>query len=96
MLLHVDELHSYEILDEIHKGDLSCKPGWIRMSVHPVMTDDEIKTILDAIEQLALNYSAWKAEYIYEPDTNEYHHHSFKDTAGELVNSWFNDKLVTG
>lgn len=95
MLLHVDELHSYEILDEIHKGDLSCKPGWIRMSVHPVMTDDEIKTILDAIEQLALNYSAWKAEYIYEPDTNEYHHHSFKDTAGELVNSWFNDKLVT-
>ena len=40
MLLHVDQLHSYEILDEIHQGDLSCKPGWIRMSVHPVMTNE--------------------------------------------------------
>ncbi|HQX74460.1 MAG TPA: aminotransferase class V-fold PLP-dependent enzyme, partial [Chitinophagaceae bacterium] len=60
MLLHVDELHSYEILDEIHKGDLSCKPGWIRMSVHPVMTDNEIQLMLDAIEQVALNYNEWK------------------------------------
>ena len=65
MLLHVDQLYSYEILDEIHQGDLSCKPGWIRMSVHPVMTDEEIRFILDAIEQVALHYNEWKQDYIY-------------------------------
>jgi selenocysteine lyase/cysteine desulfurase len=93
MLLHVDELHSNEILDEIHKGDLSCKPGWIRMSVHPVMTDEEIHFMLDAIEQVALNYNDWKKDYVYEPDTNEYHHHSYKDKIGKQVNDWFELKL---
>ena len=94
MLLHVDELHSYEILDEIHKGDLSCKPGWIRMSLHPVMTDEEIYIMLDAIEQLALHYNEWKTDYVYEPDTNEYHHKTFQDRADELVNNWFNEELL--
>ncbi len=89
MLLHVDQLHSYEILDEIHQGDLSCKPGWIRMSVHPVMTNEEIYLILDAIEQVALNYNEWKQDYSYEPDTNEFHHLNFKDDINEMVNSWF-------
>ena len=89
MLLHVDQLHSYEILDEIHHGDLSCKPGWIRMSVHPVMTDEEIRFILDAIEQVALHYNEWKQDYIYEPDTNEYHHETFMEKTVNLVNDWF-------
>lgn len=94
ILLHVDELHSYEILDEINSGDLSCKPGWIRMSIHPVMTDDEVNFILDAIEQVALHYNEWKADYVYETDTNEYHHRSYKDQVGEQVNDWFLKKLV--
>lgn len=94
MLLGVDELHSNEILDEIHKGDLSCKPGWIRMSIHPVMTNEEITFVLDAIEQVAIHYTEWKNDYIYEPDTNEYHHHSFNDKINAQVNEWFNLKLT--
>ena len=89
MLLHVDQLHSFAILEEMHKGDLSCKPGWIRMSIHPVMTNEEVEFILDAIEQVAANYAEWKKEYIYEPDTNEYHHASFKDEMTETVGRWF-------
>lgn len=89
VLLHVDQLHSYEILEEMHRGDLSCKPGWIRMSIHPVMTDEEIKFILKAIEEVALHYPEWKKDYVYEPDTNEYHHVSFKDQVGERVSGWF-------
>ena len=93
ILLHVDELHSYEILGEINSGDLSCKPGWIRMSIHPVMTNDEINFIIDAIEQVALHYNEWKTDYVYETDTNEYHHHSYQDKIGEQVNDWFVKKL---
>lgn len=95
MLLHVDQLHSYEILEEMHKGDLSCKPGWVRMSIHPVMTDEDINYILHAIEQVAMHYTDWKNEYQYEPDTNEYHHKSFKDETGEKVRSWFSDTLIS-
>jgi selenocysteine lyase/cysteine desulfurase len=94
MLLHVDQLHSYEILDEINAGDLSCKPGWVRMSIHPVMTNEEMHFIMDAIEQVALNYHTWKIDYVYEPDTNEFHHHSENDQMHALVNDWFEKALV--
>lgn len=89
MLLHVDQLHSYNILDEMHKGDLSCKPGWVRMSVHPVMTDEEVNFIMDAIEQVALNFHQWKKEYRYDPESNEYLHTGFTDNITDKVKSWF-------
>lgn len=89
MLLHVDQLHSYEILEEMHKGDLSCKPGWVRMSIHPIMTNEEVHSILNAIEQVALHYSTWKEEYVYEPDTNEYYHKTFNDTINNFIGDWF-------
>jgi selenocysteine lyase/cysteine desulfurase len=94
ILLHVDQLHSYEILDEINAGDLSCKPGWVRMSIHPVMTDEEIHFLIDGIEQVALYYQDWKKDYVYEPDTNEYHHISGHDTMNALVNKWFEKTLM--
>lgn len=89
MLLHVDQLHSFAILEEMHKGDLSCKPGWIRMSIHPVMTDDEIRFILDAIEQVALHYPEWKKDYAYDAATNEYRHLTFEEKVGDVVAGWF-------
>lgn len=94
ILLNVDELHSYEILGEINSGDLSCKPGWVRMSVHPVMTDTEMHAIIDAIEQVALHYHEWKKDYVYEPDTNEYHHQTKHDTMHDVVNDWFEKSLL--
>ncbi|HMO34194.1 MAG TPA: aminotransferase class V-fold PLP-dependent enzyme [Lacibacter sp.] len=94
MLLQVDELHSYEILGELHKGDLSCKPGWVRMSIHPVMTDEEVTCILDAIEQVALHYADWKKDYVYDPQTNEYHHATAADQAAAAVNRWFETPLL--
>jgi selenocysteine lyase/cysteine desulfurase len=94
ILLHVDQLHSYEILDEIHKGHLSCKPGWIRMSIHPVMTNEEVEYILNAIEQVAENYPGWKEDYIYDEESNEFHHKSFQDETEGLVRGWYNTPLT--
>jgi len=94
MLLHVDQLHSYEILDEIHKGDLSCKPGWVRMSVHPVMIDEEVLYVVDAIDQVARHYNTWKNDYVYDAHTNEYHHATFADPVGNVVNNWFEESLT--
>jgi selenocysteine lyase/cysteine desulfurase len=93
VLLQVDQLHSYEILSEMRKGDLSCKPGWIRLSVHPVMTDAEMHFVLDAIEQVALHYPAWKGDYLYDAERNEYRHRFFADSTDNLVNQWFDKPL---
>ena len=46
MLLEVDINFSHNITDQIDEGDLSLKPGWVRMSIHPTMTDKEIDEFL--------------------------------------------------
>jgi hypothetical protein len=73
----------------MHRGHLSFKPGWVRMSVHPTMTNEEVIFIIDAIEQVALRYSEWKEDYKYDEQTNEYEYSSFEDTSGDLVQKWF-------
>jgi len=46
----------------ISSGDCSTKPGWIRMSIHPTHTDEEIEYLCDSIEALAKNFRTWSAD----------------------------------
>lgn len=92
-LLHLDEVHSYEILEEMHKGDLSCKPGWVRMSVHPTMTDEEVRFIAAAVKEVALHYTEWKTDYEYNTQTNEYRHKNFEINPAGILQNWFEKKL---
>lgn len=71
-LLHVDPLQSRHITDMISKGDLSEKPGWVRMSIHPTTTDDELAYILDAIEKVVRSGGEWSKEYTYDRHLNEF------------------------
>lgn len=50
VLLHIDEARSHGILNSLRAGDLGSKPGWVRLSIHPTMTDAEIDYITDAVE----------------------------------------------
>lgn len=92
-LLHVSQEQSAAITDKITHGDLSEKPGWIRMSIHPVMTNEEILLILDALEGLAQNYKVWGEDYLYNPHTNEFHHKATLGFEESMVDQWFNKKL---
>jgi selenocysteine lyase/cysteine desulfurase len=56
ILLNVQTDQSCDITTKINKGDLTSKPGWVRMSIHPTMTDDEMHYIMNAIEDIAKNY----------------------------------------
>lgn len=91
LLLQVNEIKSYEVLNSIHSGDLSCKPGWIRLSLHPTMTDEELDYILNAIEETANNFHKWKEDYLYDGAVNEFR---FIESAGkfedQVISNWFN------
>lgn len=71
-LLHLDRAMSHEIFERVDRGDQSLKPGWVRLSVHPTMTDAELTYVLDAIEAIVENIGAWGRDYRYNPHTNEY------------------------
>ncbi len=62
-LLNVPEEMSEEITSLISHGDCSSKPGWIRMSIHPTLTNKEIKFIVSGIKELALEYKNWMKDY---------------------------------
>jgi selenocysteine lyase/cysteine desulfurase len=87
-LLDVDFSMSKEITDMIDAGDLSLKPGWIRLSLHPTMTDNELLFICDAINQTVKNVKEWQKDYIYDRHTNEYSHIKSKETRSDY-SQWF-------
>ena len=71
-LLHVDPNRSKRITDLIDSGDLSEKPGWVRVSLHPTTTDAELDTILAGIRDVALHPEQWLSRYEYSSHTNEF------------------------
>jgi selenocysteine lyase/cysteine desulfurase len=89
-LLHVDPLRSKQITDKINEGDLSEKPGWIRMSIHPTMTNEELYLITNAIDETVKNIETWQKDYTYDVNKNEYFHFSMDGKEKDKVKSWFN------
>jgi selenocysteine lyase/cysteine desulfurase len=87
-LLKVDFKHSKLITDKIDSGDLSMKPGWVRLSLHPTMTNGELLFITDAIRQLSENIDDWKKDYCYDSQTNEFNHCTVKDPMDRYA-MWF-------
>ncbi len=75
-LLHIDDKSSEEIKNAILEGELSARPGWVRMSIHPTMTDEEVKYICDSIKKVAQNHKDWAKDYLYIPEKNDFVHKS--------------------
>ncbi len=73
ILLDVSLEMSKHITDKIDHGDLTDKPGWIRISLHPTMTDAAILHIIEGINSTLENYNAWQDEYDFDPKTAEFH-----------------------
>ncbi|MCD0474128.1 aminotransferase class V-fold PLP-dependent enzyme [Flavobacterium sp. EDS] len=88
-LLHVDQETSSKLIDQITIGDLIRKPGWIRMSIHPTTTSEEIAFVCNSIKELAQNHKTWALDYEYNKETNEFIHENVNTFEDELVSGWF-------
>ncbi|HEX5743796.1 MAG TPA: aminotransferase class V-fold PLP-dependent enzyme [Flavobacteriaceae bacterium] len=89
-LLHVDIQTSKEIEHKIIEGCLIDRPGWVRMSIHPTITNKEVEFVCESIKQTAENFEIWKEDYTYHSETNEFVHISNVKIEEELVKKWFN------
>ncbi len=88
-LLEVSYEKSREITDMINHGDLSTKPGWVRISLHPTTTIAEIKYIIGAIREITENIDRLSGEYSYEVRRNEYQHKHFTGISGKSLRKLF-------
>lgn len=87
-LLEVTYEKSKEITDKINHGDLSEKPGWVRWSLHPTMTADEVTLIVEALREITLHIDEYKKQYLYDNRKNIFWHLNDVSDAG-LVEQWF-------
>ncbi|MGV1012975.1 MAG: aminotransferase class V-fold PLP-dependent enzyme [Flavobacterium sp.] len=88
-LLHVDQEASNDLVCQITSGDLIKKPGWIRMSIHPTTTTQEIAFVCQSINDLANHHQDWEDDYQYNNKTNEFIHKNATNPEKEMVANWF-------
>ena len=87
-LLEVSYEKSQEITDKINHGDLSEKPGWIRWSLHPTMTNDEVDLMIQALKEIVANINKYREDYVPVERSNIFRHkHEIQHD--DLVNKWF-------
>lgn len=91
-LLEVSYEQSQEITDKINHGDLSEKPGWVRWSLHPTMTNAEVEIMIVALKDIIANIEKYKKEYIYYNNTNSFFHKNEKGDE-DLMQKWFSLKV---
>ena len=55
------------------------------------MTDEEVRFILHAVEEVTLHHQEWIKDYIYISKKNEFVHHSQTDQTLEdqMMSDWF-------
>lgn len=93
-LFGIGEEASDAIYEQIKAGSMDYKPGWVRISLHPVMTAAQVKTIGEALQQIATHGKEWARDYRYNRQTGQLTHMSGMGTSvfgpGEqdLEESW--------
>ncbi len=72
ILFHINKNSSNRIEEMITKGDLSEKPGWVRISVHPTMTDAEAEFIASAVIEIIQNSEEWGKSYQFDKQSGDF------------------------
>jgi selenocysteine lyase/cysteine desulfurase len=88
-LFDIDEEKSKEITNELLQKNQTNKPGWVRLSLHPIMTNEELLFICDAIQQVAQNYQEWQKDYKYNSSSNEFENVIIGEDIEKEVQKWF-------
>ena len=90
LVLNDAEEQIAKITKKIDRGDLSNKPGWVRLSLHPINTNAEIYFILNAINEIVINHKKWIKDYDYSARSNEFFHKSgYTQTTKLNIENWF-------
>ena len=72
VLFEIDFHESQRITKMIDTGDQSLKPGWVRISLHPTMTNNEVDYILASISSIVDNHKTWQDDYQFDLKSGDY------------------------
>lgn len=88
-LLQVSYEKSHEITELINSGDLSKKPGWVRWSMHPTTTDEEVDHFIRSLNYIVENIHELEKDYTYNCRKNEFFHRNYNPCEQHYLDNWF-------
>ena len=73
-LLDIDEGRSTALLAAIRAGHEIEKPGWVRLNLSYLLSDDKADSIVYAVDDLARNAERYTGDYGFDPATARFKH----------------------
>ncbi len=73
-LLHVEHDQSEAIRAEIRAGSDIHKPGWVRLNLNYLMTDETADRIIAAVDDLARDANRYAGDYVRDETTAHFSH----------------------
>ncbi len=87
-LLNLDREASKAFSTKVDAGNSTAKPGWVRISLHPTMTNDELDYVLNAVKEIIDHAEEWGKEYHQVTKSGEWFLENEKFDEDKLK-SWF-------
>jgi selenocysteine lyase/cysteine desulfurase len=72
LLLHIAQEHSSQIREALRAGRINEKPGWVRVSFAPTVSEEEFQTLLEAVDFISKNGHKYMDKYNLCNDTGEW------------------------
>jgi len=88
-LLGIGQEKSSYISEALDKGSQAERPGWVRISLHPIMSDKEILKIVAAVRSITVHVKEWREDYRYNAATNGWVHKTREVLRAAHVSSLF-------
>ncbi|MFZ1725508.1 MAG: aminotransferase class V-fold PLP-dependent enzyme [Albidovulum sp.] len=63
-LLGLDERASQNVMASIQSGEETEKPGWVRLNLSALMTEEKARFVIDAVDSLARNAAGYIDDYV--------------------------------
>ena len=71
-LLGLDESHSDGLLAALKSGSEIDKPGWVRLNLSALMSDDKADEVIDAVDKLSRTANDYRDHYIVDTLTAQF------------------------
>ncbi|MCQ0970199.1 aminotransferase class V-fold PLP-dependent enzyme [Paracoccus sp. TK19116] len=68
-LLGLDREGSDRIVEKLAQGEETAKPGWVRLNLSALMSDEKVDHIIDAVDDLARRATEYEGHYRVDPKT---------------------------
>jgi len=78
-LLHISDELSNRYMETVSRGNLGLKPGWARLSLHFLMSDEELDFVCRAIRFLSEWGKVFLPLYSFDIHTGSWRHREFEE-----------------